>query len=271
MIYLELRTTPREISSSGIDRRTYVEIVLDAIRERLERPSRTPNGTEVHLLLSIDRNMTKEQAAEVLSLAEHFITGSFWHKQCKMSMAGQAAPAVLGLDLCGNPLKGNVEVFTPIFTRARELGLHTVVHFAEVPLSSTEAELTTILSWQPHRLGHAICVPEHIKAKIESAGTALELCLSCNVIAKMVQGSYAEHHLGYWMDATNPIALSTDDVGVFESSLSSEYLLAAQHFELDRQDIIMLSRRAATAAFAGRQRICHAITEFAQACGYRMA
>jgi adenosine deaminase len=42
----------------------------------------------------------------------------------------------------------------------------------------------------------------------------------------------------------------TDDVGVFGSSLSNEYLLAAEYFGLSRGELIALSREAAGIIFA---------------------
>lgn len=56
--------------------------------------------------------------------------------------------------------------------------------------------------------------------------------------------------------------VQTDDVGVFGSPLSSEYLLAAQHFDLQRTDLIDLARQAASVAFAGRGRLLGLIDKF---------
>lgn len=46
-------------------------------------------------------------------------------------------------------------------------------------------------------------------------------------------------------------ALQTDDVGVFCSPLSQEYYLAAQHFDLSRNDIRSLCERAIDSIFTG--------------------
>ena len=42
----------------------------------------------------------------------------------------------------------------------------------------------------------------------------------------------------------------TDDVGVFGSELSNEYLIAAQHFNLTREELIALSRASIGTSFA---------------------
>lgn len=43
----------------------------------------------------------------------------------------------------------------------------------------------------------------------------------------------------------------TDDVGVFGSPLSNEYRLAAEHFNLSRQDVCDLARQAIHGIFGG--------------------
>ena len=50
-------------------------------------------------------------------------------------------------------------------------------------------------------------------------------------------------------NVTDP--LQTDDVGVFDSPLSNEYLLAAQHFHINRFDLLSMSRGAIATIFGG--------------------
>lgn len=64
--------------------------------------------------------------------------------------------------------------------------------------SSTDKELSTILSWAPDRLGHVIHVPPKYCEIIKDRKLALELCLSCNVITGLTKGGFAKHHIGRW-------------------------------------------------------------------------
>lgn len=221
--YLELRTTPRNIPSAGISREEYVQIVLDALAQyhktQLASGAKDADLIEVHLILSIDRTMSAQEASEIVSVAAT-------HSQPPPPPQSNQTidpPRVLAIDLCGNPTKGDVSLFTTSFLHAKTLGLNTTVHFAEVPASSTATELTTLLSWSPDRLGHAINIPTDLKAIIKERKLGLELCLSCNVLAELTQGGFEAHHFGEWVATECPVALSTDDVGVFESALSNEY------------------------------------------------
>ena len=63
--YLELRTTPREDSSTGMTRETYVEAVLRAIDDCREKNL----DIMVKLLLAIDRRGTLDTANDTVELA----------------------------------------------------------------------------------------------------------------------------------------------------------------------------------------------------------
>ena len=184
VVYLELRTTPRAVPSHEISKRLYVETVLSCIEEFGDSTMKTL------LLLSIDRKNALAEALEVVDLAIEY-----------------KPRGVVGIDLCGNPSKGDVSLYRDAFSKAKAHGLGLTVHFAEVPASSTDLELDTLLSYQPDRLGHVIHVPPHIKDEIARRKLGLELCLCCNVLAKLSSGGFPDHHFGYWRDKGCPIAL----------------------------------------------------------------
>ncbi|CEI62734.1 hypothetical protein FVEN_g5255 [Fusarium venenatum] len=230
--YLELRTTPR--STPQLSAEQYIATLIDAI-SLFE--SKSPQ-LHTRLILSIDRRHTLEQATSTLKLALKYRN-----------------QGVVGLDLCGDPTarpNGDISVFTPVFQEANRKGLGITVHFAEAEASGSKEELSTLLSWEPGRLGHVIWEDEDTKKEIARRGLCLELCLSCNVKADMVLGGFEGHHFGHWKGVEGPkISLSTDDVGVFGSPLSNEYRLVAQHFGLDRQAICELARQPIDGIFGG--------------------
>ncbi|KAF1957707.1 Metallo-dependent hydrolase [Byssothecium circinans] len=231
--YLELRTTPRAIPENNITKDAYITTILTLLHAHNTNPA---NSMKAHLILSIDRRHTPTQASETVSLAlKHRRNG------------------VVGLDLCGDPSKGDVRAFTPAFQRAREEGLPITLHFAEIEESASQAELETLLSWRPGRIGHVIHVSPAFRERIVAEGVGVELCLSCNVKAKMVAGMYADHHFGWWRQTGVPLAICTDDVGVFCSLLSEEYLLAATHFHLTRRETRELAERPIPCIFGGEE------------------
>ncbi|KAM5483191.1 putative adenosine deaminase [Microsporum canis] len=182
--YLELRTTPRESQEHGISKEKYVSTVLEVIDEFKNEAMST------YLILSVDRTKSAAEAEIVVDLAIQFK-----HR------------GVVGVELGGNPSKGDVSIFKAAFSKAKQNGLGVTLHFAEVEFSSSPRELTTLLSFQPDRLGHVINVPDDIKDEIVRRKLGLELCLSCNVHAKLITGSYPDHHFSYWRHKECPIIL----------------------------------------------------------------
>ncbi|CAG8976878.1 hypothetical protein HYALB_00003489 [Hymenoscyphus albidus] len=138
VIYLELRTTPRAIPSSNITKDLYISTILSVLHE-----FNTTSPMQSRLLISVDRRNTPAQAAEALALALKY-----------------KDQGVVGLDLCGDPSKGDISIFAPVFKQAKAAGLGIVLHFAEMRIKEGSEELSTLLSWNPDRVGHVIHVPE---------------------------------------------------------------------------------------------------------------
>lgn len=136
---------------------------------------------KTNLILSIDRRNDAQTAIDVVELAYKY-----------------HGKGVVGIDLCGDPSAGDVSIFEPAFLLAQKRNLKITIHFAEVAQAPTSTELATLLSYKPDRIGHVIHVPENLKPEIEKMGVGLELCLSCNVHAKMIVGTYEDHHFGEW-------------------------------------------------------------------------
>ncbi|KAI1821002.1 Metallo-dependent hydrolase [Xylaria intraflava] len=234
VVYLELRTTPRPIPKAGLDKAAYVEHVLAAI----DAAQRKFPSIQARLILSVDRRNTLAEANEVILLATRF-----------------RDRGVVAVDLCGDPAKGDVSLFTPAFEAARAAGMKITVHFAEAESSASAAELETLLRWGPDRLGHVIHVPEPVKRQIAARrGIGLELCLSCNVLAKMIVGDFDAHHFGEWWRVDGPVVVPcTDDVGMVGSPLSNEWALIQQYFHLGRDDILGLARKGIDVIFGGEE------------------
>lgn len=70
----------------------------------------------------------------------------------------------------------------------------------------------------------------------------------------------------YWHDGlVGTDVWKTDDVGIFCSPVSNEYLLAASHFGLGRGDILRLCRKGVGAIFGGdeeKKRLWGLLDEF---------
>ena len=105
--YLELRTTPRQ--TAAMDRNQYLRVVL----EELERYGQSRVG----LIISLDRRMGDDVLSECVRLA------------CELKAEGKL---VVGMDLCGDPTVGDMDMIAPHFAQAKKMGLGVTLHIAEV-------------------------------------------------------------------------------------------------------------------------------------------
>ncbi|MQL71931.1 hypothetical protein Taro_004264 [Colocasia esculenta] len=212
VVYLELRTTPKNNETKGMTKRSYMKAVLDGLRavdtvEIISSPflrpcSDTTNGVSINdqnygagrkkicvrLLLSIDRRESTVAAMETVNLA------------LELSDSG-----VVGIDLSGNPIVGEWKTFLPALRYAKEKDLQVTIHCGEVP---NKEEINAILDFCPDRVGHACCLEEDEWRKLKTSNIPvtthylvllifedIEICLTSNVVTSRVP-SIKDHHFG---------------------------------------------------------------------------
>ncbi|KAG0701967.1 Metallo-dependent hydrolase, partial [Suillus ampliporus] len=224
--YLELRTTPR--TTTLMTREAYLSAVLDEIE--------IYPATKAALVVSIDRRMGDLDIEECVNLA------------IELKNRGRR---VVGIDLCGDPRSGNMELFTKHVLKAKGAGLGLTVHIAETAENTLDDSLT-LLGWRPDRLGHATFLSDELKALALSSTPCIEICLSSNLLCKTV-ASLDAHHIRYYLKNDHPIVICTDDTLPFRTSCLGEYaLLLAQPplgLGLGRDDVTRVARMGMDAAF----------------------
>uniref|UniRef100_A0A8C9VVV1 N6-Methyl-AMP deaminase n=1 Tax=Scleropages formosus TaxID=113540 RepID=A0A8C9VVV1_SCLFO len=233
--YLELRSTPRVETNTGLTKRKYVETVIEAIRQCKQEDV----DIDVRFLVAVDRRNGPEVAMETVKLAEDYMLSS--------------EGIVVGMDLSGDPMVGHGKDLLPALQKARNCGLKLALHMSEVPCQKEESEL--LLTLPPDRIGHGTFLHPEVGGswslvhKVREGNIPLELCLTSNIMGKTVE-SYEKHHFPYWYKLGHPCVLCTDDKGVFSTSLSQEYQLAASTFGLDQEALWILSQQAISCSFA---------------------
>lgn len=196
--YLELRTTPRETEHMTL--RDYLVTVLQEVEAF--------GPEQAGLIVSVSREMKPDAMERIVALA------------IQLRKEGSR---VVGLDLCGNPLGGDATEIASIVHRAKEAGLSTTVHIAET-IQNTNEDTKALLSCQPDRLGHATFLDEDALLHVLEKKIPVELCLSSNLLCKTVP-SLEDHHIKQYLAAGHPIAICTDDILPFRTTLTAEYAL----------------------------------------------
>lgn len=150
---------------------------------------------------------------------------------------------VVGVDLAGDEAAAPLSDYKPLFERARKAGLGLTAHAGEAPGSG---DIETALEIGVHRLGHAILLREKpaLLESVRKRGIAIEVNPTSNIRTGAV-ASYESHPAKAWLRAGLPVAISTDDPGIFGVDLPGEYLALG----LSAEEMLRASYAALDAAF----------------------
>jgi len=142
--------------------------------------------------------------------------------------------------------------FTRPFTLAREAGLHSLPHAGETTGPATVWSALHDLGAE--RIGHginAVTDPRLLDYLAEHRIT-LEVCPTSNVRTGAV-ASLDAHPLPRLLQWGVPVALSTDDPGMFDTDLIREYRVAAEVFGLRPAELAQLASDAVHASYCPDQ------------------
>lgn len=143
--------------------------------------------------------------------------------------------------------------FTPIFAKARSLGIPGVAHAAEH--GGPDEVRFAVEHFRVRRIQHGIGVihdPAAV-AMLVDRGVPCDVCPGSNLALHAVE-SPSEHPLPAMLDAGIVVTLGTDDPPMFRTDLLSEYERAWTWCGLDLDGIAQLARNSIDAAFAPAQR-----------------
>jgi adenosine deaminase len=256
VVYLELRTTPKDLEARGVSKESYCEAVLRgmALGSHVARKAAPANAAFVaRLILSVDRRESVAEAKRTVRLAAYLRD-----TDC----------GVVGVDLSGDPSVGSFAKLEPALRLARKNGLPVTLHCGEA--ANARGEEAAMLRFKPERLGHCVFTTrdETLWAHLRASKIPVELCITSNVVTDSVDAeggvestptkksastsaasAAARHHLTKVHGAGHPFVLATDDPGVFDTSLSREYALAAASCGLRSEDLRRIARDAFEYAF----------------------
>ncbi|KAF2884765.1 hypothetical protein ILUMI_21410 [Ignelater luminosus] len=230
VIYLELRTTPRQ--ESNMTKEEYIAAVVRAIEE-------SKDFITVKLILSIDRRHSMEVSKNALNII--------------LEMHEMYPDIIKGIDLCGDPSQGTFH--ENLFIEARNSGLKITLHCGEI---KNDQEVLQMLKFKPDRIGHGTCIHPNYEGSDElwklykSSSIPTECCLTSNVLCGTTS-TYSKHHTREWLQDELPFCINTDDKGVFNTSASEELLHAIENLNLPKTFLIDHSLSAIEYAFASEK------------------
>lgn len=137
----------------------------------------------------------------------------------------------LALDLADNEEGFEPKHFAPFFEAGRLAGLRTTIHSGEAPSPLAGQWIRdSIEILGAERIGHgiqAINDPKIIELLLQK-NIPLEVCPYSNYLTQAFT-TYANHPLKKLYDLNVSVTLNSDDPGMFASTLTDDYFLAAQY------------------------------------------
>lgn len=230
-VYLELRTTPRNIYDSKtntlkVSKKDYLETIINVI-ENFEKE----NSMKVRLILSVDRAKGLQEGLENVQLASQF-----------------KDRYVVGIDFSGNPHVNSFKDFETLFQLCKEHELKTTVHIAEIWEDNDKDFILRQI--RPDRIGHSVCLTQEEIDFLIKNPIPIEICPTSNLITRCVD--LIENHPFYEFYTKNknyPLIICTDDFGIFDTTLSKEYELISSAFKLPLKDMFNLCRKSVGSIF----------------------
>jgi len=138
--------------------------------------------------------------------------------------------------------------YREVFRAARAVGLHSVPHAGETVGSDEVWSARRVLGAE--RIGHGLSAAndEELLQHLAHQQIALEVCLTSNLRTGVV-ASLQQHPLPTFLAAGVPVAICTDNPGMFDTDLNTEYLLCHTEFGLGVGELTELARNSAQVAF----------------------
>jgi adenosine deaminase len=155
-------------------------------------------------------------------------------------------PRAAGIGLGGEEAAFPARDFAAAFRRARALGLMPVAHAGE--WAGPESVAETLRHLAPVRLAHGIRAAEDraLLRELARRGIVCDVCPTSNLATGAVAAG-AVHPVRALLAAGVPVTLSTDDPGIFGTSLVAEYRRVAA-WGASGGDLLSCARAARHAA-----------------------
>ena len=205
------------------------------LRDALDEPDFKETGMTWRFQLSILRMLPT--AEEQLIEAYKFVTAN--NPWVAVNMVGRED------DDKGYPLR-----FLPTFRELRHKygNVHLSIHGGEVDEPNSHVRDTLLLG--ADRIGHGInLITDPDTMRLMRHGPYLvEINLISNLLLEYVS-DYSEHPFPEYLRTGIPVALSTDDRGMWDSTMTDEFFVAVKEFNLSWNEIKLLSENSLKYAF----------------------
>ena len=195
--YIEAFFSPSRFKQVGLDTGRMIE----AVRAGLD----SVTGVEVALIPDLVRDVGPDYASGVLD-----------------ELTELRSLGLIGIGLGGSEHAHPPELFTDLYSRARNIGFRTTAHAGEA--AGAESVWGAINALKVERIGHGIRAIEDPELMRHLAETQIpiEMCPLSNIATGVVD-SIAAHPIRQFLDQGVLVSVNSDDPAMFGNSLTGDY------------------------------------------------
>ena len=225
-IYVELTASIDHARLSGMSDEEHFAGIAAGIDD-----ARRDHGIEARILSVAVRNYGVQRAIEIAE-----------------ATAERPHPYVVGFSLAGDEAGYPPEPFLDAYRVAAEAGLGCTVHAGEW---AGPDSVRGALELPVTRISHGVRAIEDpgLVRELATRRITLEVCPTSNVVLGLFP-SFDDHPFPALREAGIPLTLGSDDPPYFGASVASEYAIAREHFGLDDDELLGVTRTAIDASFA---------------------
>ena len=210
--------------------------VADIIRARLKAPDALATGVTVRFQNALLR-FSPDAEARLREL--YAVNDQYRDLYVGVNMVGRED------DDKGYPLR-----FLPVLRELRHKypDINLSIHAGEVDEPNYHIRDTLLLGAQ--RIGHGVNLitdPDTMRL-MRHGPYMVEINLVSNLLLEYVQ-DYSQHPFPEYLRLDIPVALSTDDRGMWDSNMTDEYFVAVKEFNLSWEELTRLGRNSLKHAF----------------------
>ncbi|WP_299696858.1 adenosine deaminase [Hydrocarboniphaga sp.] len=233
--YLELQDAP--LGYIKPDGSAYVgDEAIDIIRRRLAAADAKATGVEVRFQSTVLR-FTPD--AEEQLKAMYAFTDQHRDLYVSINLVGREDNDK------GYPLR-----FLPVFREMRKQypDIKLSIHGGEVDEPNAHIHDTLLLG--ATRIGHGVnlITDPDMMLLMRNGAYMVEINLISNLMLEYVQ-NFQQHPFPEYLRTGIPVALSTDDRGMWDSNMTDEYFVAVREFKLSWEEIVQMGRNSLKYSF----------------------
>lgn len=127
------------------------------------------------------------------------------------------------VDICNDEFAQPIKNFKPLYRRAKASGLRLKAHVGE--FGSADDVMEAVEELELNEVHHGIAAAQSVQIMKWLADNKIQLnvCPTSNIMLKVVD-NYGNHPIRKLYDYSVPITINTDDLLIFNQSISQEYL-----------------------------------------------